>query len=88
MNPLPELSDKKIIMSHIQQFMNQFRPGDQLRTEDIIKYVHRYHRRYIYGDTILRYLRSLRADGVLSYSCVCKRERIIKVIAPGIPHSA
>jgi len=77
---LPEKSDKQIIMNHIIRFMAQFRPGDNIRSEDIIKHVHRYHRRYIYGDTILRYARTLRSKGLISYRCTNKHDRIFQVV--------
>ena len=77
---LPQKSDKQIIMRHIVRFMDRFRPGDTLRTEDIIKHVHRYHRRYIYGDTILRYARELREQGLINYECTNKQNRAIRII--------
>ena len=80
MNSLKELSDKKIIMSMILRFTDQFQVGERFRSEDIIKFVHRYHRRYIYGDTILRYARILRSQGKLSYKCTSKRERIFEIV--------
>ena len=84
---LPEKSNRQLIMIHIERFINQFSPGDQLRTESVIKYVHTYYHRYIYGDTILRYMRDMRARGVINYTTTHKHDRIIRIIEPGAVHS-
>ena len=84
---LPQLSHRQKIIILIQTFIDQFVPGDMLRTEDVIKYVHRYHHRYIYGDTILRYMRDMRKRGDINYTIVSKRERTIKILLIGEDHS-
>ena len=86
MKPKP-IPQKKQIKAAVMTFLGMFRPGDQLRSEDIIKYVHKYVGRYIYGDTILRYAREMREKGLINYSCTNKQQRIIKIIAPGEIHS-
>jgi len=64
----------------ISTFLSQFKPGDRLRTEDVIKYVHKYCGRYIYGDTILRYLRLMREEGKINYHVTCRRSREMEIL--------
>jgi len=79
---------KPVIKSQIVTFFDQFRSGDTLRTDDVVKFVKRHMGlKYIYPDTVLRHLRELRQHGKLNYTVINKRDRIIKVIAAGEVHS-
>jgi hypothetical protein len=86
MKPKP-IPQKKKIKAAMMTFLGMFKEGDQLKTEDCIKYCHKYVGRYIYGDTVLRYMRELREDQVINYTCTHKHDRIIKIIPIGTPHS-
>lgn len=86
MKPKPT-KQKPIIKAQIKQFLSQFRPGDNLRTDDVVKAVRRGTGRQFYPDTCLRYMRELRQDGEINFTCVFKQDRIIQIIAPGEPHS-
>ena len=61
-------------------FLSQFKPGDSLRTEDCIKYVKRHVTHYIYGDTVLRYMRQLKEDGKINYEIWDRKSRIMTII--------
>lgn len=87
MNPLDPIPAKTKIKSELCTFLNMFNPGDQLRSEDCVKYIRRHLGKYVYDGTILRYMRELRQAGKINYSCTFKRDRIIQVLAPGKPHS-
>ena len=84
---LPEKSDKQIIMNHIIRYFEQFRPGDKLRTDDVVKRVRTYHTRLTYPDTVLRYCRELRQLGKIHYTCINKHDRTIKIINSWMEHS-
>lgn len=86
MKPKP-VNQKTKIKAAIATFIGMLRPGDQIRSEDVIKYVHKYIGRYIYGDTILRYMREMREDEKLNYTCVYKEDRIFRILEIGEPHS-
>ena len=78
---MKDLSNKKEIKKAIQSFWIPFSPGDQFRSEEILKSVqHQLGIQYIYPDTVLRYARELREEGKINYECIHKRERIIKVL--------
>ena len=77
MKPLPQKTRIKVA---IRAFLSLFKKGDQLRTEDVIKYVHKYVNRYIYGDSILRYMREMREDGEINYRIACRRSRVMEII--------
>ena len=64
-----------------------FRVGDQLRTDDVVKYVRRNAGKQFYPDTIIRYMRGLRREGKINYTCMIKQDRIIRVIHLNDPHS-
>ena len=84
LNPLPIKSQ---IKQHIKTLFDMLNPGDQLRTEDIYKYCKRMSGKQFYPDSAIRYLREMRQDGELNYNCENKRERRIKVLEFGQPHS-
>jgi len=84
---MKQLPLKPKINRAILNFLEPFKVGDQLRSESVIKYCHKHIHRYIYGDTILRYMRQLRERGMINYTCISKSERIIKIIAQGEAHS-
>lgn len=84
---IESLPQKPIIKQHIRNFFSTLKPGDELRTESICKYVKRNMGKTFYFDSCLRYLREMRQDGELNYTCVLKMDRIIRVINPGAPHS-
>ena len=81
------LPQKPIIKQQIANCMQQFRAGDTLRTDDVYRYVKRRTGMQFYPDTVLRYLREMRRDGVINYNCNSKADRVIKIIPPGAPHS-
>lgn len=84
----PKALPQKIkIKVAIETFLSMFHPGDQLRSEDIIKYCKKYIGKYIYGDTVLRYAREMREEGTINFTCVCKYQRIFKILKPGEAHS-
>jgi len=88
MNKKPKsVKQKPFIKAHIATFLDMFRPGDQLRSDDIVKYCRRMMGKQSYPDTIIRYCREMRRDGVINYTCVSKQERIFKIIELGKPHS-
>ena len=75
------LPKKPVIKHHIRTFFEMQHKGDRFRTEDIIKYCKRHMGiTAIYGDTILRYTRELRQDGVIDYIIDCKQSREVEVI--------
>ncbi len=82
--PLPI---KRQIKQHIQTLFNMLNPGDQLRTDDIWKYCKRMTGKQFYPDTAIRYLRQMRQDGAINYTCLNKQERRIQVLAEGEAHS-
>jgi hypothetical protein len=86
MKPKP-IPQKRKIKAAVMTFLGAFKDGDHLRTEDCIKYCHKYVGRYIYGDTVLRYMRELREKDIINYTCTHKQARIIKIIPIGAPHS-
>jgi hypothetical protein len=83
----PPVKLKPIIKANIKLFLGMFRPGDMLRSEDIVSYCRRMTGKKMYPDTVLRYCRELRQDGVINYSCTSKMDRVFKILAPGEPHS-
>lgn len=81
-------SKKKQIKVAIETFFGMLRPGDVIRSEELVKACKRHMGiKYIYPDTLLRYLRQMRSDEVLNYTCVHKEKRIFKIIEIGEPHS-
>ena len=84
MKPLPVKSQ---IKHYIQTLFDMLQPGDQLRTEDVYKFCKRMTGKQFYPDSAIRYLREMRQDEELNYTCVNKQERIIQVLAIGEPHS-
>jgi hypothetical protein len=87
MNPLKELPMKHKIKAAILNYLKPFRPGDVLKTDDVIFQCKRYVTRYIREESILRYLRELRQDGKINYTCPVKEDRNIRIIPLGAPHS-
>jgi len=84
MKPLPIKSQ---IKQYIKTLFDMLQPGDQLRTEDVYKFCKRMTGKMFYPDSCIRYLREMRQDEELNYTCVNKQERIIQVLAMGEPHS-
>lgn len=84
MKPTPQ---KVKIRNYIIELFRMLKPDDQLRTDDIIRYVKRNTVKQNYPDTILRYARELRAEGKINYTSISKEERIIRIIPAGVPHS-
>jgi len=78
---------KSIIKGHIATFLDMFRPGDQIRSEDIVKYCKRMMGKQLYPDTVIRYAREMRHSGLINYTCTNKRDRIFKIIELGEKHS-
>ena len=59
MNPLKELSDKQKIKAMILIYLKQFRPGETLLTDSVIRHIKAHYRRGIKEATIDRYRREL-----------------------------
>jgi len=71
----------------IIRWFEMFNVGDQFLTDDVCRYVSRYMTVKSERDSVRRYMRQLRQRGQIHYTCIHKESRIIKVIAPGEPHS-
>ena len=84
MKPLPQ---KTMIKQHIKTLFDMLQPTDQLRTDDVYRYVKRMIGKQIYPDTVIRYMREMRQDGDINYTILSKRERRIEVLKPGEAHS-
>lgn len=80
MNPLEELSDKQKIKSMILVYMKQFRPGDRLLTDNVIKHIKSYYKRGIKEATIDRYRRELREEGKINHEIHDKKKREIVIL--------
>ena len=76
---LPEKSDRELIKGYIERYFAQFKTGETLKSENIVKHVHTYYNRKIFDGTILRYTRLLRSEGKISYRCLNKRDRVIEL---------
>ena len=89
MNKKPKpIKQKPLIKAAILRWLKMFRPGDTIRSEEIVKAVKRdLNIKYLYSDTVLRYLRELRHSGLVNYTCTNKQERIFKIIELNEPHS-
>ena len=88
MKNLKLLGIKPKVDAAICTFLFPFKPGDQLTTDDCIKYVHKMVTKYIRADTITRYMRFLRYNEKINYTHVGeKKDRIIQILEPGTPHS-
>ena len=75
------LPQKRQIKQHIKTMFAQYRNGETFKTEAIIKYCkRRMGIKVIFGDTILRYVRELRSEGVIDYEIKCRQSRIVRVI--------
>lgn len=83
MNPLKELSDKKRIKAMILIYLQQFNPGDELLTDQVIRHIKAYYRRGIKEATIDRYRRELFEEGKINYKIPVKHKRVIVI---GEPH--
>ena len=74
-------NQKKRIIVALEQFFEPMRPGDQIQSEETVKAVKRaLGIKYIYPDTVLRYLRELRKQGKVNYRCLSKSKRVFEVI--------
>jgi hypothetical protein len=81
-------SEKKRIKAAIVRFLEPFRPGDTLRSDEIVKAVKRdMGIKYLYSDTVLRYCRELRKYKEINFTCIHKHDRIFEILEPGQPHS-
>ena len=79
---------KQNIRSQVVNFFDMFRPGDEFRTEDIVKACKRgLGLKYVYADTVLRYSRELRKEGRINFTVFNKRERFVRVLEIGEAHS-
>lgn len=78
---------KTQIRGHVKTLFDMLRPGDQLRTDDVVKYCRRMTGKQFYPDTAIRYMRQMRKREEINYTCISKHERIIKVLKIGEPHS-
>ena len=80
MIPLKELSDKQKIKSMILVYFKQFRTGDKLLTDNVIKHVKTYYKRGIKEATIDRYRRELYEEGKINYKIPVKHYREIIIL--------
>lgn len=87
MKKLKALPIKRQIKQHIQTLFDMLNPGDQLRTDDIYKYCKRMTGKQFYPDSAIRYMREMRADEEINYTCKNKQERRIEVLDIGEAHS-
>ena len=79
---------KHKLIPAILAFFEMFRPGDKVKSEDIVKFCkRRLQIKYIYSDTVLKYARNLRKEGRVNYTVTCKATRDIEILEPGEPHS-
>lgn len=75
------LPQKTIIKHHIKIMFEQYHSGDTFKSEAIIKYCkRRMGIKVIFGDTILRYARELREEGVIDYVIPCRQSRDVIVL--------
>jgi len=79
MIPLKELSDKQKIKAMILSYMKQFKPGDTLLTDNVIKHIKTYHKRGIKEATVDRYRRELYEEGKINYKIPVKHKRVIVI---------
>ena len=86
MKPKP-IKLKPIIKANIITLFAMLNVGDQLRTDDVVKYCQRMLGKRCYPDSAIRYMRELREMGKINYTSISKSERIIRVIEPGEVHS-
>ena len=88
MNRPREHSKKQKIKAAIVIWLAQFRPGDIIQSEDLVKAVKRHLQvKYIYSDSVIRYARELRQAGVINYNCLCKFKRTFEITEIGDFHS-
>jgi len=80
-------SKKKQIKVAIGAFFEMLNPGETIKSEDVVKFCKRRTGKYVYPDSVLRYLREMRQDGVINYNCECKSERRFRILALGECHS-
>ena len=81
-------SKKTQIKVAIATFFGMLKPGDLIKSEEIVKACKRHMGiKYIYADTVLRYCREMRQDSEINFTVLCKCERRYKVLESGEPHS-
>jgi len=84
MKPLPI---KHQIKQHIKTLFNMLKPGDQLSTTDVVRYCKRMTGKQMYPDSAIKYMRDMRQDEEINYTCSNKCKRSISVLEIGEPHS-
>ena len=60
MKKLKPLPQKTRIKGQIKELFDMLRPGDQLRTDDVVRYVKRNLGKQFYPDSGIRYMREMR----------------------------
>jgi hypothetical protein len=77
---LKPLSQKKQIMLSIQKFYLTQRHGNTFRSQEVVKFVKSdLNIKYIYSDSVLRYMRLLKEQGKIDFICTNRHDRIIEV---------
>jgi len=78
MNQIPDHKNKEIIMAAIKQNVWHRLPNE-FKSETLVEMVKQaVSIWYIFPDTILRYMRLLKADGQINYVCENRKLRIYK----------
>jgi len=68
-------SKKQFIKETILFYWGLF--GRTFKSEDIVEFIwHKNKSKYIYPDTILRYMRELKSEGKINYRVQCRKSRI------------
>ena len=78
-NPLPQKSDHVLIKSFIVIFFNA-NPNCEFHGTSLNRFVYNRLNRYIYPDTIFRYMRELRQEGRIKYSVKSYADSIYRIL--------
>ncbi len=83
-----KLPVKPQVLLLVQDWFDALSVGDTFKSDYAVNFV----RRYINGvkperETIRRYIRQLRQDGLINYTCLYKKSREFEIIPIGEPHS-
>ena len=69
-------SDKQKIKAAIRKYLNAIQPGTNFFGITLIRYcIERINRKDVFGDTVLRYLREMRNDGIIDYEPIGQKSK-------------
>ena len=69
-------SDKQKIKAAIRKYLNAIKPGTNFFGITLIRYcIERINRKDVFGDTVLRYLREMRSDGIIDYEPIGQKSK-------------